>query len=182
MKNEYLDLFLTFARIGGLTFGGGYAMLPILQREVVEKRGWATENELTDYYAIGQCTPGIIAVNVATFIGNKRKGVLGGIIATFGVVFPSLVIITLIAAFLQNFADLEIVKHAFAGVRVGVCVLVFNAVVKLWKKAVIDIPTGIIFALVLLVTVFLDVSPVILVVAAGIAGIIVQGTRKAVKK
>ncbi len=182
MKNEYLDLFLTFARIGGLTFGGGYAMLPILQREVVEKRGWATENELSDYYAIGQCTPGIIAVNVATFIGNKRKGVLGGIIATFGVVFPSLVIITLIAAFLQNFADLEIVKHAFAGVRVGVCVLVFNAVVKLWKKAVIDIPTGIIFALVLLVTVFLDVSPVILVVAAGIAGIIVQGTRKAVKK
>ena len=113
MKNEYLDLFLTFARIGGLTFGGGYAMLPILQREVVEKRGWATENELSDYYAIGQCTPGIIAVNVATFIGNKRKGVLGGIIATFGVVFPSLVIITLIAAFLQNFADLEIVKHAF---------------------------------------------------------------------
>lgn len=182
MKNEYIDLFLTFARIGGLTFGGGYAMLPILQREVVEKRGWATENELSDYYAIGQCTPGIIAVNVATFIGNKRKGVLGGIIATFGVVFPSLVIITLIAAFLQNFADLEIVKHAFAGVRVGVCVLVFNAVVKLWKKAVIDIPTGIIFALVLLVTVFLDVSPVILVVAAGIAGIIVQGTRKAVKK
>ena len=182
MKNEYLDLFLTFARIGGLTFGGGYAMLPILQREVVEKRGWATENELSDYYAIGQCTPGIIAVNVATFIGNKRKGVLGGIIATFGVVFPSLVIITLIAAFLQNFADLEIVKHAFAGVRVGVCVLVFNAVVKLWKKAVIDIPTGIIFALVLLVTVFLDVSPVILVLAAGIAGIIVQGTRKAVKK
>ena len=182
MKNEYIDLFLTFARIGGLTFGGGYAMLPILQREVVEKRGWATENELSDYYAIGQCTPGIIAVNVATFIGNKRKGVLGGIIATFGVVFPSLVIITLIAAFLQNFADLEIVKHAFAGVRVGVCVLVFNAVVKLWKKAVIDIPTGIIFALVLLVAVFLDVSPVILVVAAGIAGIIVQGTRKAVKK
>ena len=147
MKNEYLDMFLTFARIGGLTFGGGYAMLPILQREVVEKRGWATENELSDYYAIGQCTPGIIAVNVATFIGNKRRGILGSIVATLGVVFPSLIIITLIAAFLQNFADLEIVKHAFAGVRVGVCVLVFNAVVKLWKKAVIDIPAFVILRL-----------------------------------
>lgn len=182
MKNEYLDLFLTFARIGGLTFGGGYAMLPMLQREVVEKRGWATESELSDYYAIGQCTPGIIAVNVATFIGNKRRGILGGIIATLGVVFPSLVIITLIAAFLQNFADLEIVKHAFAGVRVGVCVLVFNAVVKLWKGAVRDIPTFVIFAIVLLLMVFLDASPVILVLAAGIAGIAVQVTRKTVKK
>ncbi len=182
MKNEYLDLFLTFARIGGLTFGGGYAMLPILQREVVEKRGWATENELSDYYAIGQCTPGIIAVNVATFIGNKRKGVLGGILATLGVVFPSLIIITLIAAFLQNFADLAIVKHAFAGVRVGVCVLVFNAVVKLWKKAVVDIPAFVIFAIVLLLMVFLDVSPVLLVASAGLAGVVVQGMRKAVKK
>lgn len=182
MKNEYLDLFLTFARIGGLTFGGGYAMLPILQREVVEKRGWATENELSDYYAIGQCTPGIIAVNVATFIGNKRKGVLGGILATLGVVFPSLIIITLIAAFLQNFADLAIVKHAFAGVRVGVCVLVFNAVVKLWKKAVVDIPAFVIFAIVLLLMVFLDVSPVLLVASAGLAGVMVQGMRKAVKK
>ena len=97
--NIYLDLFLTFARIGGLTFGGGYAMLPMLQREVVEKRGWATEDELTDYYAIGQCTPGIIAVNTATFIGNKNKGILGGIVATLGVVFPSIVIITLMQVF-----------------------------------------------------------------------------------
>ena len=182
MKNIYLDLFLTFARIGGLTFGGGYAMLPILQREVVEKRGWATENELSDYYAIGQCTPGIIAVNVATFIGNKLQGFFGGVVATLGVVTPSLIIIMLIAAFLQNFADLDLVKHAFAGVRVGVCVLVFNAVVKLWKKAVVDIPAFVIFAIVLLVMVFLDVSPVLLVLAAGVAGILIQSARKAVKK
>ena len=182
MKNIYLDLFLTFARIGGLTFGGGYAMLPILQREVVEKRGWATENELSDYYAIGQCTPGIIAVNVATFIGNKLQGFFGGVVATLGVVTPSLIIIMLIAAFLQNFADLDLVKHAFAGVRVGVCVLVFNAVVKLWKKAVVDIPAFVIFAIVLLIMVFLDVSPVLLVLAAGVAGILIQSARKAVKK
>ncbi|MBP3925823.1 MAG: chromate transporter, partial [Clostridium sp.] len=116
--NKYLDLFLTFARIGGLTFGGGYAMLPMLQREVVEKRGWATEEELMDYYAIGQCTPGIIAVNTATFVGQSTAGTIGGIIATLGVVFPSLIIITLIAAFLQNFAQLPIVQNAFAGIRV----------------------------------------------------------------
>ena len=98
---EYLDLFLTFARIGGLTFGGGYAMLPFLEREIIEKRGWATQEELTDYYAISQCTPGIIAINVATFIGNKNKGALGALIATLGVVFPSLIIISIIAVFLQ---------------------------------------------------------------------------------
>ena len=100
--NQLLDLFLTFARIGGLTFGGGYAMLPILQREVVEKRHWATEEELMDYYAIGQCTPGIIAVNTATFVGQGLAGSIGGIVATLGVVFPSLIIITVIAAFIQN--------------------------------------------------------------------------------
>jgi len=177
MKNEYLDMFLTFARIGGLTFGGGYAMLPILQREAVEKRGWTTENELSDYYAIGQCTPGIIAVNVATFIGNQRKGIPGGIVATLGVVSPSVLIITLIAAFLQNFADIAWVQHAFAGVRVGVCVLVFNAVSKLWKKAVIDKPTMVIFAVVLALMVFLDISPVLLVLAAGVAGVLVQTLR-----
>ena len=94
MKNEYLDMYLTFARIGGLTFGGGYAMLPILQREIVDKRHWATEEELMDYYAIGQCTPGIIAVNVSTFIGQKRAGIGGGIAATLGIVFPSLVIMS----------------------------------------------------------------------------------------
>ena len=109
--NKLLDLFLTFARIGGLTFGGGYAMLPMLQKEVVEKRGWASEEELMDYYAIGQCTPGIIAVNTATFVGQKTAGIAGGIIATLGVVFPSLIIITIIAAFIQNFSDLAIVQN-----------------------------------------------------------------------
>ena len=142
---QLLDLFFTFARIGGLTFGGGYAMLPILQREVVEKRKWVTNEEIMDYYAIGQCTPGIIAVNTATFIGQKCAGNIGGIVATLGVVFPSLIIITLIAAFLQNFADLAIVKNAFSGIRICVSVLIINAVMKLWKSSVIDIATTIIF-------------------------------------
>ena len=129
-----LNLFLIFAKIGVTTFGGGYAMLPVLQREIVEKRGWATDEELMDYFAIGQCTPGIIAVNTATFIGQKQSGIAGGIMATLGVVSPSILIITLIALFLNNFADIEWIRHAFSGIRVCVCLLILNAVIKLGKK------------------------------------------------
>lgn len=175
---ELLDLFLTFARIGGLTFGGGYAMLPMLQREVVEKRGWATEDELMDYYAIGQCTPGVIAVNTATFVGNKTRGTVGGVVATLGVVFPSLVIISVIAAFISNFADLAVVKNAFAGVRVCVCVLIFNAVVKLWKKAVVDKATLCLFLLVFLASVLTSVSPVVLVIVSAAAGILLNNWKE----
>ena len=171
---ELLDLFLTFARIGGLTFGGGYAMLPMLQREVVERRGWATEEELMDYYAIGQCTPGVIAVNTATFIGSKLRGVIGGIAATLGVVFPSLVIISVIAAFISNFADLAVVKDAFAGIRVCVFVLILNAVVKLGKASVKDALTLCIRLAVLAASVLLDLSPIVFVLCAGIAGIVAK--------
>ena len=171
---ELGSLFLAFAKVGVMTFGGGYAMLPILQREIVEARGWATEEELTDYFAIGQCTPGIIAVNTATFVGQKRCGAAGGIAATLGVVFPSLVIITVIAALLRNFADIPAVQHAFAGVRVCVCVLIANAVVKLLKKTVIDTPTLLIYLAVLALAVFTKLSPVIYVVAAAVAGIAVK--------
>jgi chromate transporter len=171
---EYLDLFLTFARIGVMTFGGGYAMLPILEREVCENKHWAEPAELMDYYAIGQCTPGVIAVNCSTFLGNKVKGTLGGIIATLGMVFPSLVIITVIAAVISNFAELMWVQNAFAGIRVCVCVLILNAVIKLWKAAVIDRITVVIFAVVFLGSVFLNLSPVIYVVLAAVAGIVLQ--------
>ena len=109
---ELLELFLTFAKIGVMTFGGGMAMLPILEREVVQNKHWATEEELVDYFAIGQCTPGIIAVNTATFIGEKKRGVLGGIAATLGVVFPSLVIITVLAGLITNFSHLAWVQNA----------------------------------------------------------------------
>ena len=100
---DYLELFATFSKLGLFTFGGGYAMLPLLESEIVEKKKWATYDEITNYYAVGQCTPGIIAVNVSTFIGYYQKGVLGALVSTFGFVFPSLVIIIIIAAFIQNF-------------------------------------------------------------------------------
>ena len=171
---ELLELFLTFAKIGVMTFGGGMAMLPILEREVVQNKRWATEEELVDYFAIGQCTPGIIAVNTATFVGQKRKGAMGGITATLGVVFPSLVIITILAGLITNFAHLAWVQNAFAGIQVCVCVLIFNAVVKLLKKSVIDKRTCVIFLLVMIGSTLLNLSPVWFVLLAALAGIVLK--------
>ena len=168
--NPYLDLYLTFARIGVCTFGGGYAMLPILQREVVENRHWATEDELMDYYAIGQCTPGVIAVNTSTFIG--------GIPATAGMITPSLIIITIIAAFIQQFAHLAVVQHAFAGIRIAVCALVLQSVWKMTKKGVVDVPTSVILLVTFAAVAFFGVSPVVMVVIAAAAGIIIGMIRR----
>ena len=166
------DLFITFAKIGAMTFGGGYAMIPFLERELVEKRGWTTSEELMDYYAVGQCTPGIIAVNTATFVGQSIAGVTGGIAATLGIVFPSLVIISVIAGILTNFADIPAVKSAFAGIRVCVCVLIFNAVAKLWKGAVPDKAALVLCLAVFALSAFLDISPVVFVIFCAIAGIL----------
>ena len=171
---EFLDLFLTFARIGGFTFGGGYAMLPILQRDVVEKKKWATEEELMDYYAIGQCTPGIIAVNVATFIGYRKKGIAGAAVATFGMVMPSILIIMVIAAAIKNFSDIERVQHALAGITVCVCVLVLDTVIKLAKKSLKDIWAWMLALAVFLAALITNVPAALLVVSAGIAGIAVK--------
>ena len=169
---QYLDLVVTFFKIGIMTFGGGYAMLPMIQREVVEKRGWATEEEILNYYAIGQCTPGVIAVNTATFIGDSRKGVLGGFLATLGVVMPSLIIISIIAALLNNFAEIEAVQHALTGIRVAVVVLVGFSIRKLLKSGVKGAFGWIVFVLTFLVSAIFGLSPVIIVVAAAAAGLI----------
>lgn len=167
---ELFELYAAFFRIGLFTFGGGYAMLPMLTKEVVEKYHWATEAELMDYYAIGQCTPGVLAVNTATFVGYKYKGVLGGIIATLGVVTPSIIIITVIASFLKNFADLEIVKHAFNGIRAAVVVLILNAIVKLAKKSLIDKICIGICILILVLSMTTSFSPAVFVILAGFIG------------
>ena len=176
---ELWELFITFAKVGVMTFGGGYAMLPILQREVVENKKWASEEELVDYFAIGQCTPGVIAVNTATFVGQKRRGVAGGILATLGVVFPSLVIICILAGLISNFAELAVVQNAFAGIKVCVCVLILNAVLKLLKKSVIDVPTFVMFLIVMLGAVASDllglgISPVVYVLLAAAAGLVIK--------
>lgn len=168
----YLDLFWTFFRIGLFTFGGGLAMLPLLEKEVVSNKHWATYDELVDYYAIGQCTPGIIAVNTATFVGYSQKKVPGAIVATAGIVCPSLIIILLIASLMTSFADQPIVQHALAGIRIAVCVLIAQAVLRLFKKGVKDIFGVILFAVVLLATYFNLIPVAGAVVLAAAAGIL----------
>ncbi|MGN0467961.1 MAG: chromate transporter [Acutalibacteraceae bacterium] len=173
-----LELFITFAKIGGFTFGGGYAMLPMLQKEVVEKKKWATSDDLMDYFAIGQCTPGVIAVNTSTFVGYKIKGLPGAIFATLGMITPSLIIITTIAAFLQNFQDYVYVQYAFGGIRAAVVALILSSIIKIGKKSIVDIVTTIIFIAVTLLSIFTDLSPAVFVVVAGICTIIIRGCKK----
>ena len=174
---ELFDLFWTFCKIGALTFGGGYAMLPLIQREIVENKKWSTEKEILDYYAAGQCTPGVIAVNTATFIGYKLRGIIGGIVATLGVIFPSIVIILIIATFLQNFADLAIVQSAFAGIRVAVVALIITTVVKLIKSSIKDYLGVIIAIIAFVISAFIGLSPVYVVIAAALTGFISKGLR-----
>lgn len=174
---ELFDLFWTFCKIGALTFGGGYAMLPLIQREIVENKKWSTEKEILDYYAVGQCTPGVIAINTATFIGYKLRGIIGGIVATLGVIFPSIVIILIIAAFLQNFADLAIVQSAFAGIRVAVVALIITTVVKLIKSSIKDYLGVIIAIIAFVISAFIGLSPVYVVIAAALTGFISKGLR-----
>ena len=169
---EFWQLYLIFARIGSITFGGGYAMLPILQRELVENRQWVSDEELMDYFAIGQCTPGIIALNVSTFIGNKRKGILGGIIATLGFITIPIILIIIIALFLNNFSEYAVVKNAFAGIRVCVCVLILNAVERLWKKSIISKTTFLLFAVIFLLTIFTEIPLYLLVISSAVAGML----------
>ncbi|MDR1949328.1 MAG: chromate transporter [Spirochaetaceae bacterium] len=168
----YLELIWTFFKMGCVTFGGGYAMLPVLERELVQKKGWAAMDEVMDYFAVGQVTPGVIAVNVSTFIGYKKKGIPGGILATLGFVLPSLIIITVIAAFLNSFAQSAVVRHAFGGVRIAVGALVLEAVVKLSAKAIADAGAVIICAAAFVLSVVFKASPVFLVIASGVAGLL----------
>lgn len=175
---ELWQLYSVFARIGSITFGGGYAMLPILQRELVENRQWVNDEELMDYFAIGQCTPGIISLNVATFIGNKRKGILGSILATLGFITIPIILIIIIALFLNNFADNSIVKNAFAGIRVCVCVLILNAVERLWEKSIINKKTFILFSIIFLLTIFTSIPLYFLVIASAIVGVVINALER----
>ena len=170
------ELYWAYLKIGLINFGGGYAMLPLLERELVNKKGWTTLAELRDYFAIGQCTPGLIALNVSTFIGQKRKGAAGALAAMAGFLTGPILIILLIAAFLQNFAQLEIIQHAFAGIRVCVCVLILQAVMRLWKSSVVDVFTFVLYLIIFSLSAFSGLLPVkipaaVLVILAGIAGL-----------
>lgn len=169
---ELLQLYAIFFKMGAFTFGGGYAMLPIIQEEIVEKRAWATDDEILDYYAIGQSTPGIIAVNTATFIGYNQKGILGGIVATLGIVSPSIIIITIIATFFKNFQNYLLVQHALSAVRVVVAALILNTVIKMYKDSVSGNISNILFVLSFLILALLNINPIVVIVVSAIVGII----------
>ncbi len=173
---ELLALYAAFFRIGGLTFGGGLTMLPMLKYELVEKRDWVTEDELLDYYAVGQCTPGIIAVNTATFVGYKRKGIIGGIFATLGMISPSLIIVSILAMFLDQWMSNVWVNHAVNGIKVVVCALMLNTVVTMAKKSVVNGLCGGVAIVGFLLSMFTPVPTVLIVVIAGVFGIILYKT------
>ena len=174
------ELYLAFFRIGALTFGGGYAMLPLLEKEVVEKYQWTSRDDLLDYYAVGQCLPGIIAVNTSIFVGNKVKGIWGSLAAVLGVATPSIIVIDLIATFLKNFSDIAVVQHAFAGIRVAVAALIVSVIFKLFKTGIVDKLTMALFIIVFGLTLFVSASPIYFVVAAAALGMLVKkGGKKA---
>ncbi len=166
------QLYVSFFKIGILTFGGGLSMLPMLEREVVKNRQWATEEELLDMYAIGQCTPGIIAVNTATYVGYKQAGFIGGVAATLGEISPSILIISLVASVLQNFITLPQVQHALAGIRIAVCAMMLNTLIGLIRRGVVDIFGGVLFIIAFLLACFTPVPTVVIIILAGVSGVL----------
>lgn len=175
---KLLKLYFLFVKIGAMMIGGGYSMLPLLIRELVEREQLCTEEELLNYFAVAQCTPGVIAVNSATFIGHRVKKVPGAIVATLGVVTVPSVLILLIAALLTNFMEYPIVQHVFAGVRLAACALITSAVYKLFRKTIVDLKRAALFLLAFLLVFALNVSTVYIVIGAAIIGLIVGGISK----
>ncbi len=172
------ELYCAWFKIGLFTFGGGYAMLPFIEKEIIEKHHWATEDEVLDYFAIGQCTPGVIAVNTATFIGYFQKGILGGIVATLGVVSPSIIIIGIIATVLPTFQDIPIVQHALNGISLGVCVLMTASILKLWKSSVKDGFGYFVFIISLVIALIFKTATIWIIVFSAIGGIIYTNLKK----
>jgi chromate transporter len=167
---EYLELIWTFMKIGSMTFGGGYAMIPVIERELINKKGWTNLDEVMDYYTIAQITPGIISVNFSTFIGYKRKGPAGGVVSTLSFIFPGITLMIIISLFIRRFAEYPAVQHAFAGIRVAVGALILDTVIKLLKGAFKDKKAVLIFILGFALSAVLSASPVLIIAGAGVAG------------
>ena len=177
---EYVELFLVFLKLGCITFGGGYAMIPVVDRELIKKRGWLTMDEVMDYYTIAQITPGIIAVNLSTFVGCKRKGAIGGWLATVGFVFPGVTLITVAAVFINNLADIPAVRHAFTGIRIAVGALILDTVIKMVRDIFKEVKTLVIYIIILALSIlpsgFLPGFfrfPVLLILVSGLAGLFI---------
>lgn len=179
-----LELFLTFAKIGAFTFGGGYAMISLIQAEIAENKKWVSKEDILDMVAIAESTPGPIAINSATFVGYKRAGIIGSICATFGVVLPSFIIISIIALFIREFKNLQPVAYAFEGIRVGVVVLVLKAFISMWKGCKKHWLFYTLCGLAFVAVAFLNLSPILMIVVGALTGIILAyaGVLKIEKK
>jgi chromate transporter len=177
-----LEVFLTFLKMGCVTFGGGYAMIPVVERELIKKHGWVTMDEVMDYYTIAQITPGIIAINLSTFVGYKQKGPLGGLLATIGFIIPGTSLIIAVALFIGNFADLPAVQHAFTGIRIAVAALILDTVIKLVKGVFKDYKALIIYITAFVLSVLWKVSPMLLILGAGALGLVVYRPKKPAPK
>lgn len=173
MKNTRLkELFLSFLKIGAFTFGGGYAMMPIMQKEVVEKKKWATDDDILKLLVISESTPGVLAVNSATFIGYKVAGFWGSTLATIGVVLPSFIIISIISLFLTQFQSITLVSYAFLGIRAGVAILIFNAAMKLSKKIPKNIFSYVIIIISFLIAYLTSFNIIFIMIIGAFLGII----------
>ena len=173
-KQRYVKLFITFLKIGAFTFGGGDAMIPLIQRETIERHHWIDDQDLLDMLAIAESTPGVIAVNSATFVGYRVAGFWGALFATIGVILPSFFIILLLAGVIQQFKELQYVNYAFVGVRAGVAVLILNAVLKLSKQCPKNIFTLLVAAVAFVLVTFFSANVILVIVFAAIAGVVVQ--------
>lgn len=179
---ELLRIYASFFRVGLLTFGGGYSIIPMLEKEAINKYNWVTKEELLDFFAVSQCIPGIIASNMAVMVGNKVRKAAGATAAVFGVVSPSLIIIMVIAAFLKNFASYEVVQNAFWGIRVVVGALIAGVVINMFKVGVIDKLTFAILAIVFVGSLFLGISPIWYILGAALCGILARHLRRGGEK
>lgn len=169
---KILGLFLTFLKIGAFTFGGGYAMIPVIQREIVEKRGWISDDDILDIIAIAESTPGPIAINSATFVGYQVAGFWGSVAATFGVVLPAFAIIYIISFFLRQFQDIKAIKYAFIGIRAGVLSLLINAVIKMGKKCPKNIFSYMVVALSFVAVAIFNVNVLFVIIACAVSGVV----------
>ncbi|MBR5428549.1 MAG: chromate transporter [Clostridia bacterium] len=170
--NVYADLFLTFAKIGAFTFGGGYAMIPLIRRETAEKGKWISDEELTEIVAVAESTPGPIAVNAATYVGSRAAGFFGALLATLGVTLPSFCVILALSFLHSEFHELTPVRYAFFGIRAGVLALILRALFLMWKQTPKKVFSYAVFAAAFAVCAFLPIHPVIVIAACAAAGIV----------
>ena len=180
MKKSYFEIFKIFFIIGIQLLGGGYVIVPLLKKYIVDERGWMSEEELVDFYALSQCIPGIIAGNIAVCSGYKTKGILGAIMALFGLITPAFIAIIILANILTGITNYPIVQHAFSGIRVSVIILILVTIKDLWKKSVNSLFTYILFISILLALLILPVSPTLIIIISGVVALL-YGKFKGVK-